>query len=1020
MQFATSRVNFTNSSIAHFNYVKFFGQHSCPEKGVQDIVTILGLHSDEITSINTGLVSASRRHRSASRRLKRRALVIVPQRKLNFTLHKPVRWSKSVIVIVNDERRKIKVECDLRTGIVTMKYNVKSVYIFTLMDYLIAIKKNSYQWQMLLNWFISSISENNHLKNILSVSDLKNFGIQYCTHLLAAGVLRQIVDRDAPSENIFKPNLMYYWAHMEVPASQPVTPGRLHMTAWPPDKDYINQISQEHITNHCMLENNKFNQNNNEEITDINEARLAISQLKRKLQDLEYQLEKYKLSTQIDALNKNLEISFDIPEQHLVSKNKTELVNKEVQTSNFSNEVYKLSYRPVINKPDPHLKTNVNIENTLALSSINDLESKFENRSEKVENYCKLNKSRDYNSVVNKEDILQGNECISRDSSISNDRKDKISNDSELTSICVPCDSSSEGSFLSTLTSTELMTSLKDETNNSNAMLKLTENSTVPITQVLYSSGNKILSELSQPTIGLSDVESPYESTNLLDETQKSSLIDPPAEVPTKESTLLPPITSPSQPSPSPPPPSPGMEPPPPPMPGTDSIPLLITKTEQLSVSTKAVASTISVTPPPPPLPDIVSSLTPVLCPSLNIEAEIAQPSKSSVSETDPLPPLVPETAPPAPPMPEMGPPPPPMPGMDPPPLPMPSMGPPPPPMPGMGPPPPPMPGMGPPPPPMPGMGPPPPPMIGMGPPPPPMPGIGPPPPPLPGMGPAPPPMPGMGPPPPPMPGMGPPPPPMPGMGPPPPPIPGSVPFPPSLNVPNSVPPPPPISGPVPFPAPPVGGWGMQRATLRKTPVKPAAPMKPLYWTRILANSAVQTIQRESDSNVLKPLWLEIDEAKLDNIEEFTDLFSRQVVKAPVKKKVEVKTKIKPVKILDSKRSQNVGILAQSLHVEFSEIENAIYNFDTSVVSLEALQQIYELRATEEEHAMIKEHLKTKPNVPLDKPEAFLHDLSGIPNFAERITCFMFQAEFEDAISTTMHKLDNLKHTCEVNYLLLH
>jgi formin 2 len=127
--------------------------------------------------------------------------------------------------------------------------------------------------------------------------------------------------------------------------------------------------------------------------------------------------------------------------------------------------------------------------------------------------------------------------------------------------------------------------------------------------------------------------------------------------------------------------------------------------------------------------------------------------------------------------------------------------------------------------------------------------------------------------------------------------------------------------------------------------VKPAVPMKPLYWTRIIANTdAVQPCgQGESDPIANKPLWLEIEEAKLDNIDEFTDLFSRQVIKAPVKKKVEVKTKIQPVKILDSKRSQNVGILAQSLHVEFSEIENAIYNFETSVVSLEALQQIYEL-----------------------------------------------------------------------------
>lgn len=57
---------------------------------------------------------------------------------------------------------------------------------------------------MLLNWFMSSVIDNSHLNNLLSVQDLKNIGIQYCTHLLAAGVLRQISDKDAPVENIFK------------------------------------------------------------------------------------------------------------------------------------------------------------------------------------------------------------------------------------------------------------------------------------------------------------------------------------------------------------------------------------------------------------------------------------------------------------------------------------------------------------------------------------------------------------------------------------------------------------------------------------------------------------------------------------------------------------------------------------------------------------------------------------------------------------------------------------------------
>lgn len=115
--------------------------------------------------------------------------------------------------------------------------------------------------------------------------------------------------------------------------------------------------------------------------------------------------------------------------------------------------------------------------------------------------------------------------------------------------------------------------------------------------------------------------------------------------------------------------------------------------------------------------------------------------------------------------------------------------------------------------------------------------------------------------------------------------------------------------------------------------------MKPLYWTRIIVTTSTTTTDNPSSV----PLWGQIEEVRVDDLSEFTDLFSRQVVtRKPTKKKVETKSKAEAVKLLDSKRSQNVGILAQSLHVEFAEIENAIYNFDTSVVSLEALQQIYE------------------------------------------------------------------------------
>ncbi|CAG9860478.1 unnamed protein product [Phyllotreta striolata] len=354
-------------------------------------------------------------------------------------------------------------------------------------------------------------------------------------------------------------------------------------------------------------------------------------------------------------------------------------------------------------------------------------------------------------------------------------------------------------------------------------------------------------------------------------------------------------------------------------------------------------------------------------------ELSIAQDSSSHITAAPaPPPPPMPPS-----PTPVAAPPPPPMPTT----IPSPPPPPPPPSMPGIPPPPPP-------PPPMSGMGPPPPPMPSMAPPPPP------PPPPLLGTAPPPPPLPGMAPPPPPMAGAPPPPPLMPGM-PPPPPMPGKS----GASTP----------GPVPLPPPPAGGWSTQKAALNKAPITPKVPMKPLYWTRIVAH------QVEVDSSQQpNALWKELSEIPINDIPDFTDLFSRQVVtKKPTIKKKEQTNKVAAVKLLDSKRSQNVGILAQSLRADVQEIEHAIYNCDTSVIGLEALQQIYEVRATDEELETIKAHMELSPNIPLDKPEQFLYELSEISNFADRISCLMFQVEFDDSINTIGHTLTNIKTTCD-------
>ncbi|XP_048125569.1 formin-2 [Alosa alosa] len=310
-----------------------------------------------------------------------------------------------------------------------------------------------------------------------------------------------------------------------------------------------------------------------------------------------------------------------------------------------------------------------------------------------------------------------------------------------------------------------------------------------------------------------------------------------------------------------------------------------------------------------------------------------------------------------------------------------------------------------PPPPPLPGAaaGPPPPP-----PPPPPLPGQAacpppPPPPPLPGAGP-----PGLPPPPPPLPGMGPPPPPPPppppGMGgpPPPPPPPGMGP-----------PPPPPGPGCPPPPFPP-GGFGMalaQEAAPLKAVIEPPRPMKPLYWTRI------QLHAKKNANGAL--VWEKIEEPSVD-FDEFVELFSKSAMKEKKKPISDTITKSKAkqvVKILSNKRSQAVGILMSSLHLDMKDIQNAILNMDNTVVDLETLQALYENRAQQDEMDKIEKHMKSVKDKddpkPLDKPEQFLLQISQIPNFSGRVFCILFHSTFIECIGSVRRKVEILQRVCK-------
>lgn len=173
--------------------------------------------------------------------------------------------------------------------------------------------------------------------------------------------------------------------------------------------------------------------------------------------------------------------------------------------------------------------------------------------------------------------------------------------------------------------------------------------------------------------------------------------------------------------------------------------------------------------------------------------------------------------------------------------------------------------------------------------------------------------------------------------------------------------------------------------------------MKNLHWNKIQLPGSEQETEK-------KVLWSSVIEPEVE-ADEFAKLFGRKAAVAMKKKEDMVDEKAKEgaatmasakqlTKILDQKRSQAVGILVQSLRVTITDVENAVMQLDTTVIDVEALQSIFEVRATKEEIGQLRQFMTSgkKEQEPLDKPDQFLWDLSQIPHFQERISCFIFQS----------------------------
>ncbi|XP_078116739.1 protein diaphanous homolog 1 isoform X1 [Sander vitreus] len=286
-----------------------------------------------------------------------------------------------------------------------------------------------------------------------------------------------------------------------------------------------------------------------------------------------------------------------------------------------------------------------------------------------------------------------------------------------------------------------------------------------------------------------------------------------------------------------------------------------------------------------------------------------------------------------------------------------------------------------------------------------------PPPPPLPGMPgpPPPPPLPGMPgpPPPPPLPGMPgpPPPPPLPGMGPPPPPPPPGFP---------GMPPPPPGPGMPPPPPFGMGGWGpaappsLPYGLQPKKEYKPEVQLKRANWSKIGPEDLSE-----------KSFWIKAKEGKFENNELFAKLTLAFSSQTKTKKeqdggdenKPAQKKKVKELKILDSKCSQNLSIFLGSFRLPYEEIKIAILEVNEKVITESMVQNLIKLLPATEQLSVLGEMKDEYDD--LAESEQFGVVMSSVKRLMPRLQAILFKLQFEEQLNNIKPDVVSVTAACE-------
>uniref|UniRef100_A0AAZ3SMQ9 Diaphanous related formin 1 n=1 Tax=Oncorhynchus tshawytscha TaxID=74940 RepID=A0AAZ3SMQ9_ONCTS len=255
-------------------------------------------------------------------------------------------------------------------------------------------------------------------------------------------------------------------------------------------------------------------------------------------------------------------------------------------------------------------------------------------------------------------------------------------------------------------------------------------------------------------------------------------------------------------------------------------------------------------------------------------------------------------------------------------------------------------------------------------------------------------------------------PPPLPGMPgpPPPPPLPGG----PGM-------PPPPLPAPgmgMPLPPPGMGGWGapvpppLPFGLSPKKEYKPEVQLKRANWSKIGYEDLSE-----------KSFWTKANEDRYENNELFAKLtlaFSSQTKSECVakkdqegeeEKKTTQKKKVKELKVLDSKSSQNLSIFLGSFRLPYEEIKNVILEVNEKLLSESMVQNLIK-QLPEQETLNVLGEMKDEYE-DLAEAEQFGVVMSTVKRLKPRLTAILFRLQFEEQLNNIKPDVVSVTAACE-------